>query len=442
VSIKVEWFFCMKHLLLAGPELPLLLTPLQDTLRQQGYQCQALQQHASLLASSSHHDGALNPDDSQQLPVDIVLVSEPWLAAMNESGSNPWVAGLRHLKSQPHLANALMLLVGDPSFSPHQLKECVHAGLEGVVSTASLADSRDLLARLELSLHHQEERQQTQEANEQLIAINTELYDRNLLIENELYNARQLQQSLLPLALPETDPLMTVGVASRRHVETEQVKVSGLYLPCDSLGGDLYDVMPLPDGMLGLTMADVSGHGLPAGFVTALFKSSLYRMTHTYQMPHEILYHLNNELCELVRTGDYITGLYCRLLEGSRRLQFAGAGHPYPVHYQASTRSIKRLEENGPPLIWMPDMEYAMLEVDVAAGDKILLFTDGVSEMQNLTDELYGEDRLESLFCELAQADPEPGQLPLLDRLLGVLSEFTEGASLKDDLSMVLIEIR
>jgi serine phosphatase RsbU (regulator of sigma subunit) len=146
-------------------------------------------------------------------------------------------------------------------------------------------------------------------------------------------------------------------------------------------------------------------------------------------------------MAELIKTGDYITGLYCRFIENGNFIQFAGAGHPYPLLYRKRTGQIELLEENGPPLVWMPGMAYGMIETPFEPGDKLLLYTDGITEMQDPDDNLYGEDRLMDLFKQLAEAhNSGKPTLPLLDALLQQLSDYTQGRPLGDDLSMVLVE--
>ena len=295
---------------------------------------------------------------------------------------------------------------------------------------------------------------QAKDLSDQLSELNGQLYDRNLLVEKELYGARQLQQSLLPLSLADDkssknssdlqgseglSPNMDVFQLSKLHLNSETLRISGLYLPCDALGGDLYDLITFADGSVGVTVADVSGHGVPAGFITALFKSSFYRITHLHQTPDKVLFYLNNELAEIVKTGDYVTGLYCRFLNEGRSIQLGGAGHPYPLLYRAETGAIERLAENGTPLVWIPDMEYGMLEADLQPGDKLLLFTDGITEMMNIHGDMFGEDALERLFKSTIEAKPD---ISLLDAMIQHLSDFTEGQALGDDLSMVLIEIK
>jgi phosphoserine phosphatase RsbU/P len=282
-----------------------------------------------------------------------------------------------------------------------------------------------------LSLSAQATPQQLYERCEELAQLNDELYQRNMQIEKELHTTRQLQQSLLP---PFIDVPGYYSLA-RCHYADDQLRISGIYLPCDSVGGDLYDIVQMGSHALGIALADVSGHGVAASFVTALFKASFYRITHNYDAPGDVLFHLNNELTDMITTGDYITAHYCRILDDGNTLAFSSAGHPYPLHYHEGV--ITPLCENGTPLVWFKDMDYSTSQVSLAPGDKVLAFTDGVTEMQNAQDELFGEQRLtEALSMALDQQD----DMPILDSIVTQLSDFTQGHPLADDLSMVLIE--
>lgn len=275
--------------------------------------------------------------------------------------------------------------------------------------------------------------------------MNAELYERNLQVEKELYVTRQLQQSLLPPFIPEEGDIAqseNMHRFSKCHYKDEHLRISGVYLPCDALGGDIYDVIKFSNGTLGVAIADVSGHGVPAGFITAMFKSSLYRTTHSYRAPNEVLYHLNNELADMVKTGEYVTAIYCHvhaLENGKRQLDYSGAGHPYPYYYKASEDRVIALKENGTPLVWVKDMDYPMGQIQLEAGDKVLLFTDGITEMRNTKGDLYGEAALEALLLELIHKSQRQ-QTPILDEMIQHLSDYTQGHPLEDDLSVVLIE--
>jgi phosphoserine phosphatase RsbU/P len=268
----------------------------------------------------------------------------------------------------------------------------------------------------------------------ELTTQNTVLYERNKAIEKELYSTRQLQQSLLPSFLPD-DRFMAYA---KCHHRDEYSQISGVYLPCDSVGGDLYDIIRLrpSEPYVGISVSDVSGHGVPASFITAIYKATLYRITHNAQDPGQVMYELNNELADIVKTGDYVTAIYGRLFDCGTRFEFAGAGHPYPLHYRKANHTVTPLMENGTPLTWLKDMVYTTQGVTLAPGDKVLIYTDGVTEMKNQREELFGEDRLKATFLACQNSE-----LPLLDTLLSELSDFAACHPLDDDLSMVLIEI-
>ncbi len=321
---------------------------------------------------------------------------------------------------------------------------------QGVRETLSLLPEEQnvLFGHLNAALREAQARRHAHNLSEQLTAMNAELYERTMQVEKELYVARQLQQSLLPPILKDTalcfpaahenDPPVEPQF-TKCHLKTDQLRITGVYLPCDALGGDLYDVVKFPNGTIGVSIADVSGHGVPAGFITAIFKSSFYRITHSHSQPNDILYHLNNELADIVKTGEYVTAVYSRILDEDGQLVFehSGAGHPYPILYRAADQSVTRLMENGTPLVWVKDMDYPLGRTPLQPGDKILLFTDGVTEMRNGLKGLFGEDALDTLFQELASSKVAE---PLLDRLIERLSDFAEGHPLEDDLSVVLIE--
>lgn len=309
------------------------------------------------------------------------------------------------------------------------------------VVIASIADT-ELLARLQVAIQTKLALCQSATLNQQLNRMNAELYERNLQVEKELYTARQLQQSLLPPFLPDPDDMSGMQI-SKCHYKDDSIRITGVYVPCDALGGDIYDVIKFPNGTIGVAVADVSGHGVPAGFVTAIFKSSFYRVTHNYSLPGDILFHLNNELADIVKTGEYVTSVVSLLQPDETGLTFSysGAGHPYPLYYNAKTKQLERLKENGTPLVWFKNMEYPTGHISLSPGDKILLYTDGVNEMRNAQGQLYGEEALERDFTALVQAAQEQSEpFNLLDAFMLQLSDFTEGHPLEDDVSVVLIE--
>jgi sigma-B regulation protein RsbU (phosphoserine phosphatase) len=349
------------------------------------------------------------------------------------------------LKNDPQTENIPVIFIHTGHTSPNgSVLESFESGATDFMSIE--IGEIEMMARLKAAIRNTRTALQAIVLAQQLNKMNTELYERNMQVEKELYVARQLQQSLLPPILPDEVPSGTgkgqPGVASqfsKCHYRDKGLRVSGVYMPCDALGGDLYDVIPFPNGTLGISIADVSGHGVPAGFITAIFKSSFYRITHNHTDPNDILFHLNNEMADIVTTGEYVTAVYARIRweeEQPPILEYSGAGHPYPLYYRAKDGTVELLKENGTPLVWIKNMEYPMGRIALEPGDKVLFFTDGLTEMRNVQGDLYGEDALTEKFRELVEQKPAN----LLDALIQHLSDFTEGHPLEDDLSVVLLE--
>ncbi len=346
---------------------------------------------------------------------------------------------LKTLKNQPWAKAVQVILLLGSHPTDKEMTQWLRLGINGVLyeQDVFLAVQNDLLP----ILHHYRQRQELQWHNDEMFNLSEELRNRSLDMEKELEKTRILQLSLLPAEVhSESTSDYNPYSYSKLHYTSETSQVHGLYLPCEAIGGDLYDIITFQDGSLGILMNDVSGHGIPAAFVTAMVKSSFYRITHHHQSPDQVLFHLNNQLADVVKTGEYSTAIYLHLNEASRTLQFAGAGHPYPYHYHAKTGEVSRLEENGTPLVWVPNMPYAMQELTLEAGDKVLLFTDGISELQNTADEMFGEDRLDILFKGIINEGNTGGDI--LDSMLAILSDFTEGQPLGDDMTMLLLEIK
>lgn len=397
------------------------LSSLQQKLEEQGYEF------------ISHHSNQELVEEIKAEQPDLILM------APNRPEQSSFKA-CQVIKNDPDTENIPVIFIHSQAQENTELLQSFESGATDLI--AFEAGDTELMARMKAAIRGKRALSQSIQLAQQLNKMNTELYERNLQVEKELYIARQLQQSLLPPFLPEPAPVDgEMPSYSKCHYRDERLKISGVYLPCDALGGDIYDVIKFANGTTGVAIADVSGHGVPAGFITAIFKSSFYRITHNHTSPADILFHLNNELADIVKTGEYVTAAYGQIHPKADNLQalsfeFSGAGHPYPLHYKASEDKLYRLKENGTPLVWIKNMEYPLGQIDLEPGDKILMFTDGVSEMRNTQGAMYSEETLETAFLEMVR-----NQSPrILDELIQILSDFTEGHPLEDDVSIVLIE--
>ncbi len=392
-----------------------VLNTLEPSLTQEGFAIRQVREHEGVLPQ--------------------VLKSPPELILIRLDDENGFET-CKQIKGNPETENIPVIFMAEKSSSNGELIRTLESGANDYIVMDR--DMGEIMIRLQFALRYRRALSHSEALAKQLNEINDEIYERNLQVEKDLNVARQLQQSLLPPELPNTainDPGLEFQF-SKCHFINDTIRITGLYVPCDALGGDLYDVMHFSDDTIGITVADVSGHGVPAGFITAIFKASFYRTTHMFTSPGDILFNLNNELANIIKTGEYITAIFCRILNGGRTVQYSGAGHPYPILYRAASGELERLTENGPPLVWFKDMDYPVGEVPLEPGDKLLIFTDGISEMKNPGRDILGEEALEQLFLKHAKAgSPAP-----LDAMVMELSDYTEGHPLEDDMSAVLIE--
>jgi sigma-B regulation protein RsbU (phosphoserine phosphatase) len=402
------------------------------------------------LAEFRHQLGALGCEfiqhDQTQEMLQEIKTSQPDLVLLDPSlPDQQSYQFCENLKNDPETENIPVIFMNTQSPGRHELLKSFASGATDFISIAT--DSSEVVARVQAAIRNKRIASQSATLAAELSQMNTELYARNIQVEKELYVTRQLQQSLLPPFLKEeanaSPEGSSVGHLAKYHYKDDHMRISGVYLPCDALGGDIYDVIKFPSGNVGVAIADVSGHGVPAGFITAMFKTSLYRTTHNYTVPNDIMFHLNNELADMVKTGEYVTAIYCQIqpyAENQQRLlSFSGAGHPYPYHYQAAEDKIVTLQENGTPLVWVKDMQYPLGQIALEPGDKVLMYTDGITEMRNEQGELYGEEALEALLLNLIRQS-QKDQTPILDALIQALSDFAQTHPMEDDLSVVLIE--
>ncbi len=384
-----------------------------------------------------------HPQNGETRWLEDVKITEPDVVLMEVLPNNAWERRqlCKVLRHESETEAIPIILLGEAQSGGSErpqvdyLLDVLNAGANDYLQAPY--ELSEIIGKVNTAIRHTASMEKATILANQLNTVNEELYQRNIQIEKELHIARQLQQSLLPQVCPLPDDAVEAGpMFTKMHYIDSKLRISGIYLPCDALGGDLYDVLKFQDNAIGVSITDVSGHGVPAGFITAIFKTSLYRITHQLKNPSDVLYHLNNELFDIIKTGDYVTSLYLRIDMDTLALQCAGAGHPYPFFYKASENKIYRLQKNGTPLVWVKDIDYPEDGIQLESGDKVFLFTDGVSELKNPNNEMYGEERIEKILLQSIHS-----QSPYLtDDLIGDLSDYTEGAPLEDDISMVLIE--
>jgi serine phosphatase RsbU (regulator of sigma subunit)/anti-sigma regulatory factor (Ser/Thr protein kinase) len=235
--------------------------------------------------------------------------------------------------------------------------------------------------------------------------------------EQELEVARLIQQHFLPKELPELPGW----------------QIAAYYRPAREVGGDFYDVIPLPDGRIGFVVGDVTDKGVPAALVMSATRSVLRASAQRLIEPGQVLERVNDHLCPDMPEKMFVTCLYGVLNPENGHLRFANAGHDLP--YVKTADGIVELRARGMPLGLMPGMPYEEKEATLRPGDSVLLHSDGVVESHDPEREMFGFPRLKETMAGA------PGGRQLIDRVLRDLEDFTgSGAEQEDDITMLTLQ--
>jgi serine phosphatase RsbU (regulator of sigma subunit) len=241
-------------------------------------------------------------------------------------------------------------------------------------------------------------------------------------LEQELSIAREIQQALLPRGL-DTYP---------------HLSVAGLHRPCHEVGGDYFDIFPIDDDHTAILIADVSGKGLGAALLTTMLQGALSGMTLGVD-PARVIQQMNRFLCEHSNLGRYAT-MFFGLLDHDGRLEYIRAGHPSPMLLRAS--EVTELYKGGSfPVGLVEEAKFETQTVQLAPGDTLVLYSDGVTEAENPAGQLFGFDRLTSTLAMSVQATPTPN--PTVEQVqadvLNAIEAFAAGASQSDDITMLTV---
>lgn len=241
--------------------------------------------------------------------------------------------------------------------------------------------------------------------------------ERLVELDKELEIARRIQTSILPRQMP-TGPGW---------------KVAALYLPMTAVAGDFYDFLPVDEQRMGVLMADVSGHGVPAALIASMVKIAIAAQLPHAANPARVMAGMNTILSGNLQ-GQYVTAAYLYLdLEKGKAL-YAAAAHP-PLLRQTADGSIEAMEENGLMLGLFSHAAYTEREFAIRPGDRFLLYTDGLTEAANENGDFFGDRRTRAALT---------GTLGLpVEEVLSVLREkvMQWAPSAQDDLTLLGIHL-
>jgi serine phosphatase RsbU (regulator of sigma subunit) len=211
--------------------------------------------------------------------------------------------------------------------------------------------------------------------------------------------------------------------------------VFDVYRPARSVGGDLFDYIPLPDGRTVITLGDVAGKGFAAALLMARMTSESRSALLASGAPAQAMTDLNHRLADGSLGHRFITMLMLAVQPGSSELTMVNAGHPPPLLRSADgTITSLGIKSSGLPLGIEPAWTYEPSQFELSPGDTLLLFTDGVTDAVDPGRHCFGLERLKESFRR-AGTDPES----IIDAVVGDIEQFSAGAPRADDLCLICL---
>jgi sigma-B regulation protein RsbU (phosphoserine phosphatase) len=243
---------------------------------------------------------------------------------------------------------------------------------------------------------------------------------RLLSVEKELAIAREIQISILPSDVPEINNL----------------RISAAYRPMTAVAGDFYEFIPVDQKRVGILVADVSGHGVPAALIASMIKVAMQSVLPCAHDPRAVLSGLSRILSAQLR-GQFVSAAYLWLDAENRKALYSAAGHPPLLRWREG--KLERIESNG--LLFGVKQEcddYPVCAMPINPGDRFLLYTDGVTEPENARGDFFGDIRLEQVVRD-NQWRPAS---ELSDHVLSEIRRWQPASvTQQDDITLIIIDV-
>lgn len=256
------------------------------------------------------------------------------------------------------------------------------------------------------------------------LVLTDQLRDAYELVDRELKVVADIQQSLLPKEMPKIESL-DLGAA---------------YRTSHRAGGDYYDFFPLRDGRWGILIADVSGHGTPAAVVMAITHSIAHLFPDSSIDPGRMLEFVNEHLTTRYTSefGAFVTAFYGVYDPKNRTLNYSSAGHNPPRLRRCGRTEVMALDgARNIPLGLLADVDYPNVTQQLHPGDRLVFYTDGITEAQNRAGELFGLTRLDHLLEFGCGEEPAT----IVQNIMQTVEAFSEGATATDDRTVIVANV-
>jgi sigma-B regulation protein RsbU (phosphoserine phosphatase) len=241
-------------------------------------------------------------------------------------------------------------------------------------------------------------------------------------IQKELEIAEQIQTSILPRGVPRLPGL----------------EIAARYRPMSAVAGDFYDFLVLEGNQLGILIADVTGHGVPAALIASMLKVAFASQSVYAADPARVLAGLNQALCGKFEEH-FVTAAYLHVDLDANIVRYAGAGHPPLLYSNRANGDRRSIEKNGFFLGMFPEAAYSSIEMELRPGDRYLLYTDGLPESKSASGEEFGITRCSQFLASRTQFPTAE----FADDLLREITSWTARASgsiQEDDMTLVILD--
>ncbi len=249
---------------------------------------------------------------------------------------------------------------------------------------------------------------------------NSELYEKNMLIKKELEAAKKIQQFIIPANFNFID----------------YPSVSGIYKPIEDIGGDFFDCYKIDNHRVAFLIADVTGHGIPAALTMTMAKMLFSIYTSKFENTSDLMKEINRELKNTLLDTQYVTAFYLIYNRYTGKLSYSNAGHTRALFYRNTKKQVLALDSFGWFIGISDYCEYEQKCISVERGDRLFIYTDGITEAKNGEGEDFGESRLARFLKEKNNLKGDRFCAELMESV----NLFINRTAINDDIAFLNIE--
>jgi serine phosphatase RsbU (regulator of sigma subunit) len=340
---------------------------------------------------------------------------------------NGWArtALMMHLQVNPALISAMSAVfsTGLITWAISQVSRVVGGRIDRAEQARNLAQKALVLLNAELELRVSDRTRELRYKNDQM--------------SDDLRMAHELQTALLPRTFPTIPPDVSAQESALQFLS--------FYFPTGDVSGDFFNVFPVGKEAVGVLICDVMGHGVRSALITSMIRGLVEEHAHAAIDPGALLTQVNRALTLIFQQANmtmFATSFYVVADVAKGELRFANAGHPCALHISNDHAGAEKLMSNsqrrGPAMGLFPNVQYHTSCRSLAAGDLVMLFTDGLFEVLSAAGEIYSEEQLQDAVSRHAALTPEE----IFERVINEIRRFTERESFDDDVCVVGMKVK